>query len=219
MPVVNTSTILNTNTTLMAVLLDTVSKGLVLGSNIATNIPTQGRIVYIKAAAPDNHPAAGELFISCSTGVTIYPGLETRMLNPYYCVTLLENPTNTYNLINYYNNNLFGNFVPPDPASVAVSISPTNSFVFVDLLTQSKTVLLPPVDSTVSTNESAPYFLIRDTYGNANVNSLYISTTGGATIDGIGNSLQLQLNYCVVELAGDKNLNRWHILNNYQGTL
>lgn len=214
-----TSTILNANTSLMVVQVIDTGKGLVLTSNPPSPIgSTEGRIVYIKGTSGDA-PTLLDFSIHCSTGVSIYPGFTNRSVQPYYCVTLLENPTNTYNLINYYTGSIT-DYAEPDITSVAVPIPGNTSFVFVDLQTQSKAVILPPITDITSSNSSSPYFMIKDAYGYAGTNNLYISTTGLSTsIEGLGNSIRLQTSYGAVELVGDKNLNRWHILNFYGGAL
>ena len=213
-----TSTILNTNTTFMVVQVIDTGKGVVLTSNPPSFVsPTEGRIVYIKGTS-GSAPTLLDFSINCSTGVTIFPGFTNRSVQPYHCVTLLENPTNTYNLLNYYNGSVV-DYAEPDVTSVAVPISGDKSFLFVDLQTQSKAILLPSINSLTMSNTQSPYFMIKDNYGYAGTNNLYVSTTASASIEGLGNSIRLQANYCAIELVGDKNLNRWHIVNFYGGAL
>jgi hypothetical protein len=213
-----TSTIVNTTTTFMVVQVIDTGKGIVLTSNPPSpGGSTEGRIVYIKGTS-GGAPTLLDFSIHCSTGVTIYPGFENRSVQPYYCVTLLENPVNTYNLLNYYNASVT-DYAAPEPPTVAVPLAGNKSFVFVDLQTQSKAILLPEINTVTSNTTEAPYFMIKDSYGYAGVNNLFISTTASASIEGLGNSIRLQASYCAIELVGDKTLNRWHIVNFYGGAL
>lgn len=213
-----TSTILNPNTSFMVVQVIDTGKGLVLTSNPPSFVgPTEGRIVYIKGTAGDA-PSLLDFSINCSTGVTIFPGFTNRSVQPYHCVTLLESPTNTYNLLNYYNGSIT-DYVQPDVTSVAVPITGDKSLLFVDLQTESKAILLPSIQSLTMSGTQSPYFMIKDSYGYAATNNLYISTTASASIEGLGNSIRLQASYTAIELVGDKNLNRWHIVNFYGGAL
>ena len=212
------STIVNTHTTVMVVQVIDSGKGVVLTSNPPSFVaPTEGRVVYIKGTS-GSAPTLLDFSINCSTGVIIYPGFENRSVQPYHCVTLLESPTNTYNLINYYNAAVTS-YAEAEAPTVAVPISGDKSFVFVDLQTQSKAILLPSITSLTASGTEAPYFMIKDSYGSAGINNLYVSTTASASIEGLGNSIRLQVSYCAIELVGDKNLNRWHIINFYGGAL
>ena len=216
-----TSTIIQQDTTLIVVELSNANKSVVLPSNpiITTSFAeTEGRILYIKATPGNPPPTIETASLFCSTAVTIAPGLINRNISTHFCVTLQEFPTNIYNLLNYYTHSV-STFVSPSPTSVAVNVPGDKSFVFVDLQTQSKTLVLPRIESLTTTNSKAPYFMIKDSYGKATTNNLFISTSGADTIEGLGNSIQLTINSCVIELMGDRNLNRWHVLNYFEGGL
>lgn len=207
---------LQPNTTLVIGELSATSKKIVLTEN-ATSYEN-GRLIYIKASPLNFGTSPPPFTIECSTNVQIYPGLTSRTLNEYECVTLLEQPTNTYNLLNYYTGTISEtNF--DNPSGVAVNIPGGKSCIFVNVLSQSKTLVLPPIQSLTAAREQAPYFMIKDIYGNAATNNLYISTMGNATIDGFDTCLKLTSNGCAIELIGDYFLNRWHILNYYDGTV
>ncbi len=210
--------ILSPSTSMMVVQVNTTPKTLTLPFNNGSIVSDKGRLVYIKNTS-DGPLTANACTISCDTGVTIYPSFTERTLQPYECVCLMENPVNTYNLVSYLLTGTLPPFTEPDPASVAVPISGNRSYVFVDLLTQSKALLLPSLNTLTSSNSSSPYFLIKDIQFNSGTNPFYVSTTGGASIEGLGNSICIQTQGGAVELAGDKNLNRWHILNYYGGAM
>ena len=215
---VSSTAILNTTTSVFLFELDdSFVKTLVLSSNTPLlNQLTEGRILHIKAT----QSTIGMVkpgYIQCSTGVTLFLNLPNRPLNPNYCVTLQEYPANTYSLLNYYTNTV--SFSVPSPLSLAINVPGNTSFLFVDLLTQSKTLVLPPITSLTTCNSNVPYFMIKDVYGNAAFQPMYVSTSGSDSLDGLGNSIRIIDNYSAVELVGDKTMNRWHILNYYNGSL
>lgn len=210
--------ILSPSTSMMIVQVTDTQKTLTLPFNNGSLVSDKGRLVYIKVTGGDI-PTLQACTVSCDTGVTIYPSFSNRTVQAYECVCLLENPINTYNIVSYLQTGTLPPFTAPDPASVAVPISGNRSYVFVDLLTQSKALLLPSLNTLTSSNSSSPYFLIKDINFNAGFNPFYVSTTGGASIEGLGNSICIQTQGGAVELAGDKNLNRWHVLNYYGGAM
>lgn len=214
------SVILNPNTTVFFTETNnTISKKVVLTENPAVYPP--GRIVSIKAIPRLTYtPPQGILTIECSTGVTIFPSLTSRTLQEYHCVTLMESPLNTYSLLNYYPGTITqADFFNPPPTSVSVPVPGDKSYLFVDLLTQSKTLVLPPISQLVSIKENVPYFMIKDVISNAATNNLYISTSGGALIDGFQKPLRLTANGSAVELFADSFLNSWQILNYFNGSI
>lgn len=214
-----TSSIVGPTTTVLVVDVSNQNKSAVLVSNPpVANALIEGRIVYVKATSQSSG-ATSTVSLFCSTGVTIYPSFTERLLQANSCVTLQETPTNVYTLLNYYTNTATISNTSPPSGSVAVSLPGGRSATFVDLRTQSKAILLPSIASLTPTDEKAPYFMIKDLYGLAQVNPLYLSTVGGATLDGLGTTLVSTDNSCAVELVGDRTLNRWHILNYFGGSL
>jgi hypothetical protein len=210
---------LSPSTSIMIVEAGSVVKTLLLPYNSNVQQSDRGRLVYIKNTGGNNPATTTTCTISCDTGVYFYPSYTQAILQPYECVCLMESPANIYNVISYHTTGTNPPFQAPDPASVAVPISGNRSYVFVNLLTQSKALLLPSLATLTSNNSSSPYFLIKDIQFNAGVNPLYVSTTGGASIEGIGNSICIQVAGGSIELAGDRNLNRWNILNYYGGAM
>ena len=218
-----TSSVLTNFTSAFIVNFSTIVKTVVLTSNSPQeNQSTAGRLVHIKvtpSGPPSVLPAAT---ILCSTGVSFFPAFQSRPLSNVYCVTLQEYPANTYNLLNYYTDSFpAANYITePDPSSIPVNLpGDSSSFLFVDLRTQSKAITLPSIPTLTSSNETAPYFMIKDSYGNAFSKNLFISTSGGATIEGQGSTIKVEVDYAALELLGDKALNRWHILNYFDGLI
>lgn len=200
---------LNLNTTLMTVDTSQQSsmKYVVIPSNDPSpDLDTKGRIVYLKErTGVPNVSQFNVTWLSSYSSSTI-----TMVVSSLQCLQLLEYPADVYSPMNLYGGTaVFSTSQTPAPTSVAVTVPGTKSALFVDLQTQSKTLLLPPILS------NSPYFTIKDTYGNASTNPLFISTTGGATIDGLGASIGMNNNYGSIELVADPSLNRWHILSYY----
>lgn len=107
----------------------------------------------------------------------------------------------------------------PGPASLIVNPTMTTSQLFVDLRAQSKTLVLPPISELTPTGSTAPFYTIKDIYGNAATNSLFISTSGGATLENptVSNSVKINSNYAALDILPNATTNTWHILNYYNG--
>jgi hypothetical protein len=233
-----TSTILDPNTTVMAVDVGLESKTVVLTYNPPyTNpwnpyspIPREGRIVYIKNA-PLRETPFGSLNLLCSTGVAFiqnFVTIEEKYINTRDCFTLVEfsfitvfNQANDYFLpLSVFDsaNATYAYTDNPTAGAQAVSVSGSSSFLFVDLRTQSKAILLPSIESLSETSSNSSYFVLKDSYGNANLNPLFISTTGGARIDANANTtIRIINNFACIELVANKEQNNWLVLNFFNG--
>ncbi len=219
-----TSTIVGPSTTMVVVSCGLQGKGVVLTAS-PPSANTAGRVLYLKAFVED--PATEGFSLHCSTGVKLlgrqtttaeeYYEFPNRIVPPRWCVTLLEYPTNIYTVLNMTYSNDFVQ-ESPDPGSVAVSVPTTNSMLFVNLTTQSKTLVLPPIASFTSDNAQGPYLVIKDVNGKAATNNLFISTSGGAEIENQATCFRINQNYQEIELVGDKQRNQWHVVN-YGGNL
>ena len=192
------------------------SKIIVLPSNLPP--PEQlstARMIYLKETT-----GLVECFftVSAPTGTVMYPSTHQLDVVASQCLILQETPTNSYNLLNGYPGiTVFSTMETVPLTATPVLTDGSKSILFVDLQTESKVVLLPPIVSLSAQSTISPYFLIKDIYGSAYTNPLFLSTVGGASIDGLGKSIGLHYNYASIELAGDVALNRWHILNYYDG--
>lgn len=200
-------------------------------SDASSNFLTNGRFFYVKEET--GIPLDSRFQIELQGDFSEVPGiivpstigLTVSSLN---CISLFESPFSNYNFMNMYRGtSVFSTMEMPPPTSKAVSASGKNSSLFVDLTYQSKAVVLPPLDSVTGSALDAfdanlvlrqsPYFFIKDVYGNAHTNPLFLSTTAGATIDGLGPSIAIRNKFANIEIAGDLSANRWHILNYYSG--
>ena len=206
---------LNPNTTLAVVNATATLKTLYLiSSSVTLDAANGGRIVYVKGSQDSSNTSY--LFdIKCSTGVSFYPSFSNKLnIAPFYCASLLEYPTNVYNILNYYLATFTDFVTSPSPGTTVVNVSGNNSILFVDLQTQAKTLVLPSINSLAQTSSQAPYFIIKDAYLSAGTNNLFISSSGaGETFDSKGSCLRIQSSGSSIQLAGDSVLNRWHILS------
>ena len=92
--------------------------------------------------------------------------------------------------------------------------------MFVDLQTESKTIVLPKISDITSVSSLCPLITIKDVYGYANTNPLYISSSSNDTLENatINNSIGITENFASIDLAGNGFLSKWHILNYYNGS-
>jgi len=106
-------------------------------------------------------------------------------------------------------------------ASQIINPAMTMSQLFVDLRTQSKTIVLPTIATLFTDDSQVPIYTIKDTYGMANMNTLYISTSYNDTLErsSIHNSIGITQAYASIDLAASRAEHKWHILNYYNGSL
>jgi hypothetical protein len=210
---------INPNTSLVSVNVGNADKDVFLP--LVSTSQSEGRILYIKSRFDSFVGTTYNLTIltsdpSCTfygTGVT-----SITLSTQYQCVMLQSISPQFYTILNVYQGweDLPPSYTTPNPASVAVYPSSSNSILFVDLTSQSKTVILPSLATLGNTTTNSFYYLIKDIAGNALTNPLYISTTDGSTFDERLENLYLNRNGVAIEIAADINYNRWYILNYYK---
>jgi hypothetical protein len=104
--------------------------------------------------------------------------------------------------------------------STAIYPSMKDSRYFVDLRTESKTVVLPPIQTIPGIQDNiSPVYTFKDVFGNASNSSLFISSSGNALLENtdIENATRLNSNYASIDLFANLSTNRWHFLNYYGG--
>jgi len=126
-------------------------------------------------------------------------------------------------------------FTIPFPASFSTLQSPSNSVIvnptmdtsqlFVDLRSESKTLVLPKI-SNLNTNPifypMFPFYTIKDVYGNSATNPLFLSTTGGDILEASDTCIyatKIDSNYASLDILPNGTNNTWHILNYYNGSI
>lgn len=213
--------IVSSTTSFMLVPVSPQSNTAILAANVSNPLTsTEGRLLMIKASS-DSGPSIDASYLTCSNGVSFYPSSSNATLQPYECATLLENPANVYNIVNLYQN--ISNYVSaPDPGTTVVNVSGSNSMLFVDLRTESKVFVLPPIPDLTGDEKQAPSFIFKDVYGSLAYNTWYISTSGGSdSFDGLGTTLRFETSNTAIQVVGRRgnrdtfNCNYWYIVSAY----
>ena len=123
----------------------------------------------------------------------------------------------------------------PFPPSFSTLQSPSNSVIvnptmdtsqlFVDLRSESKTLVLPKI-SNLNTNPifypMFPFYTIKDVYGNSATNPLFLSTTGGDILEASDTCIyatKIDSNYASLDILPNGTNNTWHILNYFNGSI
>jgi hypothetical protein len=180
---------------------------------------TLSRVVYFKEAAESPGPSV--FSIQPSTGTTIQNS-TLLYLNSNEAVTLQCVSTGFWSVLGLYGGaNVFSAQGLPGGTTRPVHMSTMRSYIFVDLQTESKAIVLPKISDIISISSLCPLITIKDIYGYANTNNLYISSSSNDTFENatIQNSIRIFNNYASIDLAGNGFLSKWHILNYYDGTL
>jgi hypothetical protein len=182
---------------------------------------TIGRIVYFKEAS--EYPGVPIYTISTTVGGSLIETSTILGVANHEAVTLQATQSSTtsyWSILNGYRGNIvFSTQVLP-VQSVPVYVSSVSQ-VFVDLRTQSKTVVLPQIQTLAHASSSALYMTIKDAYGWAGTSSLYVSTSYPDKLEmsTINNSIQLTSNFASIDLVANSILSKWNILNFYGGDL
>lgn len=215
------NTTLNPGTSFLSVYSDTGSffyKNVLLPS---VTISTLGRVVYMKEAS--EFPGVPIFTISSSTSNAFIETSTTLALSGHEAVTLqgiLSNSTYYWSLLNgYLGNPVFSTQQLP-VQSVPVHVS-TASQMFVDLRRQSKTIVLPRIQTISQTDTSALYMTIKDAYGFASTSTLFISSSFPDVLEmsSINNAISINRNFASIDLIANPQLSKWNILNFYTGSL
>jgi hypothetical protein len=140
-------------------------------------------------------------------------GLTYRItLNTLESITLQCISTSYWSALNFYSNINYQTSIPPTGATI-VNATQNNSLCLVDLRTTSKVVVLP---NTYTTSSGNMLFTIKDNYGSASTNTLFLSTPSGMYFEG-GNYLfsTIRLTSTFTSIDFMANLNRYSILQSY----
>lgn len=181
---------------------------------------TIGRVVFFKEAS--EYP--GVPIYTLSTSGTSFIETSTMLaLSQHEAITLQATQSSTtsyWSILNGYRGAFVFSTQQLPVQSVPVYVSSVSQ-IFVDLRTQSKTIVLPRIETISQVSSSALYMTIKDAYGWASTSSLYVSTTYPDTLEmsSIQNSLSLQSNFASIDLIANPSLHKWNILNYYSGSL
>ena len=210
---------LNDTTSFLSVYSSTGSffyKNILLPSLSASTI---GRVVYFKEAS--EYPGVPTFTLSTTNSQNLIELSTTVGLSRYQALTLqaVQSSTTLYwSLLNGYNGKLVVSSQQLPTLSVPIYVS-SASQIFVDLRTQSKTVVLPQIQAISQASSSALYMTIKDAFGWASTSTMYISSSYPDTLEmsSINNAFAIQSNYASLDLIANPMLRKWNILNYYTG--
>lgn len=196
----------------------TPTKIVLLSTIQSTNI---GKVIYLKEITGGGNPFFLSTVTSNSlTGISSQR-ISTLQISSLEAYTLQVQTSTTWAVLNKYTNigQFATNQVPPAaPATTIVNPILDTSCLFVDLRTQSKTVVLPPLLSLSWSNRVSPFVSIKDAYGFASTNALYISSSSGDLFDNTSASLGLNSKYSAVDLMGNASNRTWNVVGYYSGS-
>jgi hypothetical protein len=179
---------------------------------------TIGRVVYFKEAS--EYPGV-PIFTISTSGSSLLEASTLIALNRHEAITLqaTQSSSTTYwSILNGY----LGTFSTQQLPTISVPVYVSSvSQVFVDLRTQSKTIVLPQIQTISQTSSSALCFTVKDAYGWASTSSLFVSTTYPDTLEmsSVNNCLRLNSNFASMDLVANPVLKKWNIMNFYNGSL
>ena len=181
-------------------------------------ISTVGRVLYFKEAS--EVPGPSVFSISTLSSTTIQNS-TMLYLNSNEALSIQAFSTGMWGVLGGYRGTaVFSTQILP-VNSVIVNPSMSNSQMFVDLRTQSKTIVLPPIQNISQLPSACPFYTIKDLYGYASTSTLYISCSVNNTLErsSINNALRINQNFASIDLVANPFLSKWHILNYYDGKL
>lgn len=196
----------------------TPTKSVILSTIQTNNI---GKVIYIKEITGGGNP----FFLSTARSNVISgisrQTVSTLQISSLEAYTLQVQTSTTWAVLNKYTN--IGQFdtrqnPPAQPLTTIVNPNIDTSCLFVDLRTQSKTLVLPPLLSLSWSNRVSPFLTVKDLYGNAFFSSLYLSTNTGDLFDNGSSNLGLYNPYGSLDLMGDASNRRWNVVGFYSGS-
>jgi hypothetical protein len=181
---------------------------------------TIGRVVTFKEAS--EYPGV-PIFTLSTSGTSLVETSTLLGINNHEAITLQATQSSTtsyWSLLNGYRGNAVFSTQQLPVQSVPVYVSSVSQ-VFLDVRTQSKTVVLPPIQTISQTSSSALFLTIKDAYGWASTSTVYVSTSYPDTLEmsSIQNSLRLNTNFASIDLVANPLLQKWNIVNYYSGSL
>ena len=138
------------------------------------------------------------------------PSVSRIGLLNYQSVTLQSFTSTLWTVIGAYSNPTYQTIISGTPT--VVNASGSNSLSLVDLRTTSKLIQLPNTFSTIGTNL---FLTVKDQYGYAETNAMYLSTPSSMFFEGSSmySTLKLTTNFASIDLLASSNI--YSILNLY----
>ncbi len=181
---------------------------------------TIGRVVICKEAS--EYPGV-PIFTLSTSGTSLIEASTMIALAQHEAVTLQATQSSTtsyWSILNGYRGNIVFSTQQLPVQSLPVYVSSVSQ-VFVDLRTQSKTVVLPKIQTLSQASSSALFLTVKDAYGWASTSSMFVSTSYPDTLEmsSINNCIRLNSNFNSIDLVANSVLNKWNIVNYYSGSL
>jgi hypothetical protein len=165
-----------------------------------------GKIVTVKESSANSN---NRLAVVSSDFDTIDGPLNFVVnLSSLQSVTLQSYTSTLWTTLSVYNNPIYETTITGTPT--VVNASGSNSLTLVDLRAGSKVVQLPNTFSTIGTTL---FVTIKDLYGSASTNALYLSTPSSMFFERNYSTLKLTSSFTSMELLASSNT--YSILNLY----
>jgi len=181
---------------------------------------TQQKVVYLPSVSScltkvitvkESTATTGNTVTVVTSGVDTIDGPTNIVvsLNPSQSVTLQSYTSTLWTVLSFYSNPSYQTTITGTPT--VVNTSGSNSLALVDVRTQSKLVQLPNTFSSIGTTL---FLTVKDQYGSASTNALYISTPSSMFFEGASsNILKLTSSFASIDLLASSNI--YSILNLY----
>jgi len=181
---------------------------------------TQQKVVYLPSVSScltkvitvkESTATTGNTLTVVTSGVDTIDGPTNIVvsLNPSQSVTLQSYTSTLWTALSFYSNPSYQTTITGTPT--VVNTSGSNSLALVDVRTQSKLVQLPNTFSSIGTTL---FLTVKDQYGSASTNALYISTPSSMFFEGASsNILKLTSSFASIDLLASSNI--YSILNLY----
>jgi len=182
---------------------------------------TQQKVVYLPSVSScltkvitvkESTATTGNTVTVVTSGVDTIDGPTNAIisLTSSQSVTLQSYTSTLWTALSFYSNPSYETTITGTPT--VVNSSGSNSLALVDVRTQSKVVQLPNTFSTIGTTL---FLTVKDQYGSASTNALYLSTPSSMFFEGSSmySTLKLTSSFASIDLLASSNI--YSILNLY----
>lgn len=180
---------------------------------------TQTKMVYLPEASScltklitikETSANSSNLLSVSTNGISFLDGYTLLKLSTLQCVTVQSYTDTLWTTLSYYSNPPYQTTITGTPT--VVNASGSNSLLLVDVSTKSKLVQLP---NTFSTPGTTLFLTIKDYFGSASTNALYLSTPSSMFFEGSSmySTLKLTSTFTSIDLLASSNI--YSILNLY----
>lgn len=196
-----------------------IEKNLILPSTTISNV---GQIFYIKTDTNDgtfqDYTSSYAVFKGTpSTTIETFSSIRFSSLQAY---TVQYQSTTKWSILNKFEDITQFSYRFPftQPSTKIVNVQLDSSMLFVDSRTESKTLVLPAINTISGSSSNSLFLTIKDAYGNASTSTIFVSSAGAYSIDGVS-SIALFSNFASIDLVANPVRSRWSLVNYYGGSL